>query len=68
MFPKPKYYYNLGVTLQTAGNHTGAIEAYFNATQGEPDFVDAWYNLGVALQDNGELGGAAGGGGPVVMP
>jgi tetratricopeptide (TPR) repeat protein len=39
-------------------DHEGAIIAYRNAIELKPDYAEAALNLGVVLQDSGDLDGA----------
>ena len=44
-----KYYFNLGAVMVNSGNVQGAIDAFRKATEVQPDYADAYYQLGTAL-------------------
>ena len=44
-----KYYFNLGAVMVNSGNMQGAIDAFRSATEAQPDYADAYYQLGTAL-------------------
>lgn len=44
-----KYYFNLGAVMVNGGNMQGAIDAFRSATEAQPDYADAYYQLGTAL-------------------
>ncbi len=44
-----KYHFNLGAVMVNSGNVQGAIDAFRAATEVQPDYADAYYQLGTAL-------------------
>ena len=44
-----KYFFNLGAVMINAGNNDGAIEAFRLATENQPDYAEAHFQLGTAL-------------------
>ena len=44
-----KYYFNLGAVMTNTGNTQGAIEAFRSATETNPNYAMAYYQLGMAL-------------------
>lgn len=50
-------YNETGILLREQGDLDGAIESYRQAIKLRPDFQEAMYNLGVALQAKGDLDG-----------
>ena len=44
-----KYYFNLGAVMVNSGNVQGAIDAFRRATAVQPDYAEAYYQLGTAL-------------------
>ena len=48
-------HFNLGNALAAAGDKAGAIAAYRRATELQPIFAEAHYNLGTILKDFGEV-------------
>jgi predicted O-linked N-acetylglucosamine transferase (SPINDLY family) len=49
---QPRLHFVLGCLLTDLGQE-GALEAFYQATQWEPDFADAWSNLGISLMAAG---------------
>ncbi len=47
---EPRYLFVLGQTLQALRRFEPAIAAYESAVKLQPDFLDAWNNLGICLQ------------------
>ena len=43
------YYFNLGATMVNTGNTERAIEAFRKATEAQPDFANAYYQLATVL-------------------
>jgi 4-amino-4-deoxy-L-arabinose transferase-like glycosyltransferase len=56
--PRAKAYYNLAVTLEAAGDPTGALAEYRAAAADDPAFMEAHVNLGALLARSGDLAGA----------
>ena len=46
----PRPYANLGVVLDSKGDHTSALRLYARAVELEPGYADALYNSGVAYE------------------
>jgi len=44
---QPKYYYYLGVALTDSNQLDQAVEAYRRAITLDPNYAEAYYNLGV---------------------
>jgi tetratricopeptide (TPR) repeat protein len=44
-----KYYYNLGALLVNGGQNAVAEEEFKKATDADPKYADAWFQLGMAL-------------------
>ena len=44
-----KYFYNLGAVLSNSGRKEEAIEAFRRATEADPNYAMAWYQLGLRL-------------------
>ncbi len=44
-----KYYFNVGAILTNSGDVDGAIDAFRKATQAQPDYAAAHYQLGMSL-------------------
>jgi tetratricopeptide (TPR) repeat protein len=51
-------WFDLGLIRQDLRDHVGAATAYRAALEKKPDFAEAALNLGVALQETGDLDGA----------
>ena len=49
----PRAQYNLGLSLNDAGDKSAAMDRYRQALQIKPDYPDAHNNLGIALADTG---------------
>jgi len=47
---QPGLHYTLGVMLDESGDPEGARLAFSEATRLKPDFLQAWNNLGLALE------------------
>jgi superkiller protein 3 len=47
-------YYNLGVTLVNSGNTNEAAEAFKQALAVDPNYAEAYYQLGMSLSGNQE--------------
>jgi tetratricopeptide (TPR) repeat protein len=47
-----------GATNAALGKYDAAIESYKQAIKIRPDYADAYYNMGISLQDQGNLGEA----------
>lgn len=43
------YYFNLGAVMVNTGNTDGAISAFTQATEAQPDFANAYYQLATVL-------------------
>ncbi len=43
------YYFNLGATMVNTGNNQGAIDAFRKATEAQPDYAAAFYQLATVL-------------------
>jgi tetratricopeptide (TPR) repeat protein len=52
---EPRYQFVLGQALQVLRRWDKAIDAYESALKLQPDFLDAWNNLGICLQRRGQL-------------
>ena len=48
------YYYNEGTILAEEGDHAAAVKQLTKATDLDPKFAEACYNLAVCLQEEGE--------------
>jgi len=48
-------YFNLGTVLYGQGQHTDAIDAFREALRLEPQFADAWNDLGETYRDQGDM-------------
>jgi len=56
LLPKARNHYNLAVSFQSQGDNRAAISSYRMAlAMDETGIPDAYFNLGVALQEEGEL-------------
>jgi Tfp pilus assembly protein PilF len=55
----PMPYANLGVVLESKGNHDGALDLYAKAIALEPHYADALYNMGVAYESKHRADSAA---------
>ena len=44
-----KFYFNLGAVMVNTGNTQGAIDAFRSATETDPSYANAYYQLGMAL-------------------
>ena len=44
-----KFYFNLGAVMVNTGNTQGAIDAFRRAVETDPNFANAYYQLGMAL-------------------
>ena len=44
-----KFYFNLGAVMVNTGNVQGAIDAFRSATETDPNYSMAYYQLGMAL-------------------
>ena len=49
-----KYFFNLGAVMVNTANTEGAIQAFTKATEANPNFSNAYYQLGMALVGNAE--------------
>ena len=49
-------YNNLGNTLKLQGELASALTSYKKAIQIDPEFADAYYNLGIVLKEQGKCG------------
>ncbi len=49
-----KYFFNLGAVMVNTANTDGAIQAFVKATEANPNFSNAYYQLGMALVGNAE--------------
>ena len=49
-----KYFFNLGAVMVNTANTEGAIQAFTKATEANPNYAIAYYQLGVALVGNAE--------------
>src|SRR5215217_7760761 len=47
--------YNLGNVLDALGRRAEAVLAYYEALQRDPDFAEAWFNLGVIDEEDGHI-------------
>ena len=56
---EPRYLFVLGQTLQALRRFEPAVVAYESALKLQPDFLDAWNNLGICLQLRRQLPQAA---------
>jgi protein O-GlcNAc transferase len=56
---EPRYQFVLGQALQALRRWDKAIDAYESALKLQPDFLDAWNNLGICRQLRGQLSQAA---------
>jgi 4-amino-4-deoxy-L-arabinose transferase-like glycosyltransferase len=56
--PRAMAHYNLGVTLEAAGEGPRALESYRAALADDPELVEARVNLGALLARSGDLEGA----------
>jgi predicted O-linked N-acetylglucosamine transferase (SPINDLY family) len=50
---QPEAHFNLGNCLSTRGEWLAAIQSYTNSIESKPDFVQAYNNLAIALQNFG---------------
>ena len=48
-------HYNIGNAFTLVCNFDSAITAYKKVLKIKPDYAEAWNNLGVVLQDKGDL-------------
>lgn len=55
-----RYFYNLGAVLTNSGRAKEATEAFRKATEADPKYADAWYQLGVSLLADVKLDPATG--------
>ena len=53
-------YFNYGIALNDARDHTGAINAFRESIRLKPDFEPPYINLGRVLEDIGQIGAAVG--------
>jgi len=51
-------YFNYGTSLNDAGDHAGAINAFRESIRLKPDFEPPYINLGRVLEDIGQIGAA----------
>jgi tetratricopeptide (TPR) repeat protein len=51
----PSVWFDLGLVRQDLRDHAGAVIAYRKAIELKPDYAEAALNLGVTLQDSGDL-------------
>jgi tetratricopeptide (TPR) repeat protein len=59
LFPKAVTLHNIQGASNTAlQRYDAAIDSYNQAIKIKPDYVDAYYNMGIALKDKGELDAA----------
>ena len=49
------YYFNLGATMVNTGNTDGAINAFTKATEVQPDFANAYYQLATVLVGTAQM-------------
>jgi protein O-GlcNAc transferase len=56
---EPRYQFVLGQALQALRRWDRAIDAYESALKLQPDFLDAWNNLGICRQRRGQFPQAA---------
>ena len=49
-----KYFFNLGAVMVNTANTEGAIQAFTKATEANPNYAHAYYQLGMALVGNAE--------------
>lgn len=54
----PSTWFDLGLARQDLQDHTGAAAAFREVLAGRPDDAQAAVNLGIALQESGDLDGA----------
>lgn len=54
-FNNPMTHFDIGFLHYLQGNYPVAIQAYQQAIRLEPNFPPAWYNLGAALQESGDI-------------
>ena len=54
----PIYFSNYGMFLSRQGKHSEAIKQYKKAVEIQPDYAEAWFNLGVSSSHTGDLGTA----------
>ena len=52
---KPRLLFELGNLLSTASEYEAAIASYDQALKFKPDYHEAWYNRGIALDDLGRF-------------
>ncbi len=50
-----RYYFNLGAVLTNSGRGKEATEAFRKATETNPNYGEAWYQLGVSLLSEAKL-------------
>jgi len=50
-----KYYFNLGAVMINTGNTEAAIEAFQKATEIQPDFANAYYQMGIAMSGKAQM-------------
>lgn len=51
-----KYYYNLGAILTNSGQSEPAVESFKKAIATDPNYGDAYYQLGVSLMSQAKIG------------
>lgn len=51
----PIYFSNYGMFLSRQGKHSEAIKQYKKAVEIQPDYAEAWFNLGVSSSHTGDL-------------
>lgn len=49
------YYFNLGAVMVNTGNTQGAINAFTRATEAQPDFANAYYQLATVLVGTAQM-------------
>ncbi len=52
---RPEHTFNQGVALEILGDRAGARKAYLRTTDIDPEFGDAWLNMGAMSERDGEL-------------
>lgn len=50
-----KYYFNLGAVMINSNNTEGAIDAFRKATEVDPKYAEAYYQLGTAMVGKAEM-------------